>query len=364
MQSDVRGAFAPVRLAARWSGVSYRPLEVWANRAGTLADMQPVRVGVVGVGGMGSFHARTLAALSGVEVVAVADPFVDNANRLADELGCRASADPGEVASDTSLDGVVIASPDETHPDLAIAALTTGAFVLCEKPLAATVAEARRVIDVETSLPARRIQIGLMREYDPAHVQLVEALRECGQVDCIRTIHRNVNESPRSLQQIICQSMVHDIHSVRFLTGCEITSVSTFGGGPSDGSFRHVLLRGQLDNGGHALMEFDDGGFAYEVGVEVLGTRGDAVTGEPVRAVQRRDGWSSRFIGADWFARFADAYRIQDQAWVHSIRAGVAAGPTTWDAFIAQQVIDAAMESLTTGRTIDVNADPRPAMYA
>ena len=211
---------------------------------------------------------------------------------------------------------------------------------------------------------ARYDEGSLMREYDPAHVQLVEAVAEFGEVDAIRTIHRNVNATPRSLQAIICQSMVHDIHSVRFITGCEITAVSTFGGGPSTDSFRHVLLRGQLDNGGHALLEFDDGGFAYEVSVEVLAKRGSAVTGEPVRAVVRRDGWSSRFIGPDWFARFADAYRIQNAAWVASIADGNAVGPSAWDAFVAQQVIAAAMESLATGRTIDVEHSERPAIYA
>jgi myo-inositol 2-dehydrogenase/D-chiro-inositol 1-dehydrogenase len=325
--------------------------------------MSNVRVAVIGVGGMGSFHARTLAGLTGVEVSTVADTYEPNATRLATELGCTASLDPHAVAASGDHDAVVIASPDETHPDLAIAALQAGAWVLCEKPLAATVDEARRVIDAEAALGTRRIQIGLMREYDPSHVQLVEAIADYGEVDAMRTIHRNVNATPRSLQAIICQSMVHDIHSVRFITGREITAVSTFGGGPSSDSFRHVLIRAQLDNGGHALLEFDDGGFAYEVGVEVLAKRGGAVTGEPVRAIVRRDGWSSRFIGPDWFARFADAYRIQDDAWVASIRNGAAVGPSAWDAFVAQTVIAAAMESLTTGSTVEVEQLARPPIY-
>jgi myo-inositol 2-dehydrogenase/D-chiro-inositol 1-dehydrogenase len=346
--------------SASWN--SANPVEPWP---GCHTDaMSNLRVAVVGVGGMGSFHARTLAALAGVEVATVADTYEPNATRLAAELGCTASLDPLAAASDDGHDAVVIASPDETHPDLAIAALGAGAWVLCEKPLAATVDEARRVVDAELALGVRRIQMGLMREYDPAHVQLVDALGDCGEVDCIRTIHRNVNATRRSLQAIICQSMVHDIHSVRFITGCEITSVSTFGGAPSDGSFRHVLIRAQLDNGGHALIEFDDGGFAYDVSVEVLGRRGDAVTGEPLRAMTRREGSTSRFIGPDWFARFADAYRIQDSAWVESIRAGIAVGPSAWDAFVAQQVIAAAMDSLATGGLpVSVEHLPRPNVY-
>jgi len=125
---------------------------------------------------MGSFHAHTLAALAGVEVVAVADPYEPNRARVADALGCEAIAEPIILACRDDLDGVVIASPDDTHPELAVAALEAGAFVLCEKPLASTAAAARCVVDAEVAFGQRRIQMGFMREYDPAHRQLAQAI--------------------------------------------------------------------------------------------------------------------------------------------------------------------------------------------
>ena len=114
--------------------------------------MQNVRVGVIGVGGMGSFHAHTLASLAHVDLIAVADPFQPNVDKVAAALGCRGLADPMALATDASLDGVVIASPDATHADLAIAAIGAGLWVLCEKPLATTMADAWRVIDAESAL--------------------------------------------------------------------------------------------------------------------------------------------------------------------------------------------------------------------
>jgi myo-inositol 2-dehydrogenase/D-chiro-inositol 1-dehydrogenase len=68
-------------------------------------------------------------------------------------------------------------------------------------------------------------------------------------------------------------------------------------------------------------------------------------------------------LGTDWFGWFADAYRLQDQAWVESIRAGVATGPSTWDGFVAQDVVDAILASLQTGQTIDLTPSERPAIY-
>ncbi len=323
------------------------------------------RIGIVGVGGMGTFHARTLAGLAGVEVVVVADPDGDRTEPLAREIGCESSPDPLATAARDDLDGVVIASPDETHPELAIAALQAGSYVLCEKPLGATLADARHVVDAEVALGERRIQLGFMREYDAAHVQLAEAIGTIGAIDHVRLVHRNANRQRRPIEQIVVQSLVHEAHSVRFLTGHEVTEVTAFGAGPDGtGSFRHVLVHARLSNGGHAALEFDDGGFAYEVSVEVLGRDADAVTGQPLRAVTRRDGSVDVHLGADWFGWFADAYRVQDDAWVASIRHRQATGPTTWDGYAAQAIVEAAMMSLETGRSIPVDVEARPDLYA
>ncbi len=322
-----------------------------------------VRVGVIGVGGMGAYHARTLAGLAGVDVVAVADPFVARAAALRDELGCRVHADPMELATVDDVDGLVIASPDETHATLAVAALERERFVLCEKPLATTLDDARRVIDAELATGRRLVQLGFMREFDPAHLGLLDALRDLGQVDVVRAVHRNANATPRPVEIIVGQSMVHDVHSVRFITGSEITAVQAFGAAPIGDSFRHVLAVCVLESGATAMLEFDDGGFGYEVSVEVLARDGDALTGPPARTVTRRNGSIDVHLGSDWFGWFADAYRIQDQSWIDSIRAVAATGPTTWDGFVAQAVVDAILVSLRSGERCEVVRAARPALY-
>lgn len=303
---------------------------------------------------MGAFHARTLAGFAGVHVVAVADPNADNANAVAADIGCVALTDPMQLATSTDVDGIVIASPDATHPDLCIAAIERGTRVLCEKPLASTVKEAQRVVDAELATGTRLIQLGFMRVYDPAHVQVREALGVIGSIDYIRTVHRNVNASPRPVEVIIGQSLVHDIHTVRFLTGSEFTKVMAHGGGARGGSYRHIVVVGELSCGAHVVLEFDDGGFAYDLSVEVLGRDGDLLTAAPSRATLRKDGAVSANIGTDWFGWFAPAYTIQDRAWVDSVVAGAAVGPTAVDGLVAQQVIAAILTSLATGLFVEV----------
>ena len=320
-----------------------------------MEKLELVRVGVIGVGGMGAFHARTLAGFAGVNVVAVADPNADNADAVARDIGCVALTDPMQLATSSDVDGIVIASPDVTHPDLSIAAIEQGTRVLCEKPLATTLEGAQRVVDAERAAGTRLIQLGFMREYDPAHVQVRDALGATGPIDYIRTVHRNVNASPRPVEQIIGQSMVHDIHTVRFLTGSEFTRVIAHGGGARNGSYRHIVVVGELLSGAHVVLEFDDGGFAYEVSVEVLGVNGDVLTAAPARATVRTAGLVSANIGADWFGWFAAAYAIQDRAWVDSIVAGKAVGPTALDGLIAQRVVAAILTSLATSQFVDIS---------
>lgn len=342
----------------------------WWNRSAICQNrsMHPehsrnIRIGVVGVGGMGSFHARTLATLPGVTVAAISDPHGPSAAALHDELGAEIADDPTELIASGALDGLVIASPDDTHADLAVAAVEASLPTLCEKPLASTVEDARRVVDCEIRVDRRLIQLGFMREFDPAHRQLADELRQLGTIDHVRGVHRNANTTRRPLDQIVVQSMIHDVHSIRFLTGAEITSVHASGSGAQDDSYRHVVALCRLDDGAHATLEFDDGGFAYDVGVEVLTRTGDVLTGAPTRAITRGAGSISVHLGSDWFAWFADAYRIQDIAWVSSLRSGVPSGPTAWDGYLAQLTVTAIMESLATGRTVDVPAVERPSLY-
>ena len=312
---------------------------------------------------MGSFHARTLAALSGVSVTLVSDPYRPNADAIRAELGADIVEDPLDMIRSGDFDGLVVASPDDTHAALAVAAIRHGVPTLCEKPLATSVDDARAVIDAEVDAGRRLIQLGFMREYDPAHRLLGAELAELGPIDHVRTVHRNANTSRRTLEQIVVQSIVHDVHSIRFLTGSEITSVHVSGSGAQDGSFRHVVALCRLSSGAHAVIEFDDGGFAYEVGVEVLTRTGDALTGPPLRAIRRAHGSVSTHLGSDWFGWFADAYRIQDQAWVTSIRSGSAVGPSTWDGYRSQVVVDAIRRSLDDGVTVPIAADEPPALY-
>lgn len=107
-----------------------------------------IRVGVIGTGIMGADHVSTLhRQISGAAVTMVADVHLARVQAIADGTpGVRATDDGFALIADPEVDAVVIASPDSTHATPAIAAVHAGKPVLCEKPLAPTVAECPHVV--------------------------------------------------------------------------------------------------------------------------------------------------------------------------------------------------------------------------
>jgi len=144
----------------------------------------PPKIAVVGCGYWGSNHARTFAELGAL--YAVCDRHEDRADTLAAMYGVRAMKFE-EVLADPAIDGVVLALPPHHHADQAVAVLEAGKHLLVEKPIALSVADARRVVDAagRTNLVA---MTGHVLRFHPAF-EALEALIADGQLGAIRYIH-------------------------------------------------------------------------------------------------------------------------------------------------------------------------------
>src|SRR5436190_10235005 len=132
-----------------------------------------LRVGVVGVGVMGSNHARVIAELPGVEFVGVADPDRSQAQFVAETLGCKAASDLDALLA-LGVDAVTIAAPTHLHHELALACLKRGVHVMVEKPIASSAQEGRSIIAA-----ARRagvvLMVGHVERFNPAVAAIKEA---------------------------------------------------------------------------------------------------------------------------------------------------------------------------------------------
>src|SRR5690242_20379680 len=106
------------------------------------ALLDPVRVGLIGTGRIGSSHATLLRHhVPGATLVAVADPRPDAAAGLAARLGCRGSTSPEDLLADPDVDAVVITASTTAHAALVTAAASAGKAVFCEKPAGTSLEE-------------------------------------------------------------------------------------------------------------------------------------------------------------------------------------------------------------------------------
>jgi predicted dehydrogenase len=183
---------------------------------------QPLRIGVIGVGVMGSNHARVLAGLSGVSLIGVADPDDGQSGFVARTLGCPAVATVGELL-DLKPDAVTIAAPTELHHQVALQCIARGVHVLVEKPIASTVAEGQEIVAA-----ARRagvtLMVGHVERFNPA----VEAIKEAVRGEDILSIGiTRVGPFPPRMSQVgvVIDLAVHDIDLIRWFTDSEIVEV-------------------------------------------------------------------------------------------------------------------------------------------
>src|SRR5215510_11017402 len=111
-----------------------------------------MKVAVIGVGSMGRNHARVYSELAEADLVAVSDADAKQAEAVSEKFGARAYTDYRILLEKEKPDAVSIAVPTILHEKVGIAALEAGAYVLMEKPIAATLEEGRRLIEKSQSL--------------------------------------------------------------------------------------------------------------------------------------------------------------------------------------------------------------------
>ena len=332
----------------------------------------PVRIGVVGVGGMGGRHARNLAReVAAAKVVAVMDVDAANLDKVGDECGADLRfSDANALIDHPDVDAVLIAAPDRFHAELAKRCIAAGKPVLCEKPLATTAAEARTVIDAEVAGGRRLVQLGFMREYDPAHVAVKRICDsgELGRVLVFRGMHNGLGDGrARTIEDVITNSAIHDIHSARWLMDDEIVrvyaSVVPAAADRSD-TARFVFVQLHFAGGALGLVDCNvDAGYGYEVDVQMTGERGMAETNSLRSAGVRQSNNRGQWVEDDWLQRFDTAYVVEVREWVDSIVHTRPNGPSAWDGYVSMLVADACIRSAKSGGVVDVESVEMPDIY-
>jgi len=333
-----------------------------------------VTVGVVlvGAGRAGMVHARNLrAGVAGARLAGIADPSPRALAAAAAELGdVHTFDDPLAAVAADGVDAVVVASPTFTHADVAVAALAAGRFVLCEKPLAATLDDADRVVAAERASDATLL-MGFMRRFDAGFLRVAEriAAGDIGEPLLVKSTGRGPGMPPEWAWDttrsggLVAEVNSHDLDTVRWLSGQEPRRVFAAGRAAKrpDVAERHpgfvdlVTVTLELSGGGIGLV---DGAcpadYGYDARVEVYGSEGVLFAGDARQATAllvRSDGAHTDPVRS-WRDLFADAYRAELRHLVDVVRGDGQPRTDVLDGVRALEAVVAANRSLERGTPV------------
>jgi myo-inositol 2-dehydrogenase/D-chiro-inositol 1-dehydrogenase len=326
-----------------------------------------MRLGLIGLGRIGAFHAETLTGL-GVDLV-VNDAVPAVTERMAEKFGAAPADTPAAVLA-AGIDGLVIATATDAHPQLILAGVEAGLPVFCEKPVARGAAEAAEVL---RHCAGARVQIGFNRRFDAAIQAARDAVRS-GELGWLHTVRSTTMDPAPPPARYLAGSggifrdcSVHDFDTIRYVTGREVSEVYATGSARGDDVF---AATGDVSTAA-ATLTLDDGtlavvsntrynGRGYDVRLELHGSADSIAVGLedklPLRSVEPGVTFPAGPPHTFFMDRFAEAYRRELTAFTELV-AGTRESPcTVADAVEAGWIAEACTLSLHEHRPVTMSA--------
>ena len=211
----------------------------------TADPMDPVKVGVIGIGNMGWHHARVLSLLRDADLIGVADPDPDRGQMATEQFGCRWFADYRDMLSE--VEAVCIAVPTLLHHSVGLACLDSGVHVLIEKPIAASQDEATSLIDA-ASRAGRLLQVGHIERFNPAFRELLKVVAN-EEVVVLEGRRHSPHSDRANDVSVVLDLMIHDIDLVLELARAPVVRLAAAGGRSADGPIDYVNATLGFENG-------------------------------------------------------------------------------------------------------------------
>lgn len=251
--------------------------------------MDPIRVGVVGVGHLGCEHARIYASLPDVELVGVSDLDWSRASAVGKRVGVRPYSDHSELLE--SADAVSVAVPTVDHHALVREALLAGAHVLVEKPITKTIAEAEELVRLAQSR-GLVLQVGHVERYNPAVQAMVGRVSRPLFIEC----HRLSPFGNRGTDvSVVLDVMIHDLDIVLGMVESPVVGIDAIG----------IPVLSPLEDIANARIEFEGGCIA-----NLTASRVSAEKLRKIRIFQH-----DSYMSVDYVAQKVKLYRrVQDEA--------------------------------------------------
>jgi len=249
--------------------------------------MDPLNVGVIGVGHLGSLHAKMYSQIPSVHFVGVYDVDLKRAETLAAEFGIKAFATLDDLLS--QVQAVSIATVTQSHYDVAMQVIKRGVHLLIEKPITATIEQAKAVTE-RAETKGLKLQVGHIERFNPA----ILALEPYNITPLFIESHRLAQFNPRGSDvAVVLDLMIHDIDLILSLVKSKVTRIDANG----------IAVISDTPDIANARLQFENGCVA-----NVTASRISQNKMRKMRLFQR-----DAYISIDFAQGLSEVFRLVDE---------------------------------------------------
>jgi len=249
--------------------------------------MDPLNVGVIGVGHLGSLHAKMYAQISSANLAGVFDVDSQRTQKLAAEFGVKAFSTLDDLLS--QVEAVSIATTTQTHYEVAIQVIKRGVHLLIEKPITATIEQAKMLTE-QAEKAGLKLQVGHIERFNPA----ILALEPYNITPLFIESHRLAQFNPRGSDvAVVLDLMIHDIDLILSLVKSKVTRIDANG----------IAVISDTPDIANARLQFENGCVA-----NVTGSRISQNKMRKMRLFQR-----DAYISIDFAQGLAEVFRLVDE---------------------------------------------------
>jgi myo-inositol 2-dehydrogenase / D-chiro-inositol 1-dehydrogenase len=323
--------------------------------------MSKPKIGIIGAGYIGGVHGRLLARDDRVSVASVYDVVGARADDLARAIGAATSSSVEQLID--TVDAVYITTPNTKHTAIALAAITSGKHVFCEKPMATSIDDAQAVLDASRKSSAV-FQVGHNRRFAPVYVLLRGLISD----NAAHSAHVKMNRgelmnpvwvgNPEITGGFLFETTIHMFDMMRFLFG-EVAGIDAAGSShqyPEVDDFSALL---RFTSGFHAtLASSADASWLFPFERIEVFTHHSTITTREMESITQSQNIEGGFVTQSMQQMSKEekwGYLQEDRAFIDSIMKGSRIAVTVEDGFKSVELVDACYRAVKTGERINLN---------
>lgn len=335
--------------------------------------METIKAGVIGLGRAGQMHLQNLMTIPEINIVQVADVFIDKFSDKIRELGfTNQTSNYQDILNNPEINTVFIFTSTDTHEKIVTDAANAGKNIFCEKPLSMNLTEESSVNVLRAVKKNNvKLQIGFNRRMDPQFRNIYNQIRDgnIGNPQIIKITSRDPYVLPHNLIQriggLLFDFTMHDFDIARYMMNSNITEVYAKGGTLIDPTLKNIndidtlALVLQFNNGAYGVIDNSRKAvYGYDQRIEVFGSKGmlkaENVSNSSVE-LYTKDNEIKQNPLPIFSQRYRQAYILEMKSFVKSLLQDKPLIATGDDVIMAQRAAVAAQKSLKTNKPVKVN---------